>query len=282
MNKFLTGLLIVLFSFSPAGLLLAQGQEDIEIYIIDSYISPEAPYVFNLTFFTTDSVISKVIIENTGEFIISKKPEVDHKFEKDVTELKTNGKYLRYRIEITDRNGNKIQSPPYEAEFPHNIVMKDRNLNLLQVCCFGGVIFGLPSPVYIRYNEKDYFGLSKEIPLFSFYSGGYNYPLGYVGVEYTYVFNKGNPDLSRDFIRVGYKQIIQLPAIEYISLGISYFNDFKGSYGYSPELSLGLFKIENVFTFYARYRYSNGISGGNYRFNEYSVGIYSNFFSINF
>lgn len=283
MNKHLITLFIVLYAFSSSGgVLFAQGEEDIEIYIIDSYITPEAPYVFNLTFFTTDSVESKIIIENSAEFIISEKPEVDHKFVKDVTELKTNGKYLRYKIEITDRNGKKIRSQQYEVEFPNNLIMKDRNLNLLQVCCFGGVIFGLPSPVYMRYDGKDYFGLSKEIPLFSFYSGGYNYPVGFVGVEYTYVFNKDNPDLSRDFIRVGYKQIIQAPAIEYISLGISYFNDFKGTYGYSPELSLGLFKIENVFTFYARYRYTNGISGGNYCLNEYSVGIYSNFFSINF
>ncbi|MGK9476105.1 hypothetical protein [Melioribacter sp. OK-6-Me] len=280
MKKFLITIFLVLLT--STGLLFSQDEENIEIYIIDSYITPDPPYIFNLTFFTSDSVKSRIIFENNDTFIISDKPEIEHKFEMDISKLKISDNYISYKIELTDRDEGKILSEQYEVEFPNNIVMKDRNLNLLQVCCFGGVIFGVPSPVYLRYEGNDYFGLSKEIPLFSFYSGGYNYPFGYVGVEYTYVFNKDKVDLSQDFLRLGYKQIIQLPVIEYLSIGVSYFNDFKGAYGFSPELSLGLFRIENVFTFYGRYRYTSGISGRKYCLNEYSLGIYSNFFSINF
>ncbi len=280
MKKFLAIIFLVLLT--SASFLFSQDEENIEIYIIDSYITPEPPYIFNLTFFTTDSVRSRIIFENNDAYIISEKPKIEHKFEMDVAKLKIPDNCISYKIEIIDRNENKISTQQYEVEFPHNIVMKDRNLNLLQVCCFGGVIFGVPSLVYLRYDGADYFGLSKEVPLFSFYSRGYNYPFGYVGVEYTYVFNRNKVDLSRDFLRLGYKQIIQLPGIEYLSIGISYFNDFKGTYGFSPELSFGIFRIENVFTFYGRYRYTSGISGREYCLNEYSLGIYSNFFSINF
>ncbi|MBS3945644.1 MAG: hypothetical protein KGZ42_09125, partial [Melioribacter sp.] len=174
--------------------------------------------------------------------------------------------------------GTESRSQLYEVEIPRMIAIeKDKGSGLLQVCCFGGIIFGLPSPTIVMMNDKKIFGLSKEIPIFSFYSGGYNYPIGYVGAEYSYLFNSD----KKNFIRIGYKHIFQIPLIEYVSIGANYFSDFKGYNGVSPELSVGLFKIQNVFTLYSRYRYNIQPGRSGTDFHEFSIGLYSNFFSLN-
>lgn len=252
--------------------------EEIEIFIIDSYISPEAPYKFTLSFFTNDSCFSKVILEDKKEFIITKELTDFHKIEIDINKLQLKDSSINYKILLTFRKNNNYESQWYEVEKPEYLNLENFNsAGLLQVCCFGGVIFGLPSPTILLKGSNKYLSLSKEIPLFSFYSGGYNYPFGYIGAEYAYVFKSD----SKNFLRIGYKQIFQLDVIKYVSAGINYFSDFKGYNGISPEISIGLFQVQNVFTFYTRYRYNFQPDRSGTDFHEISIGLFSNFFSIN-
>lgn len=250
----------------------------IEIFVIDSYITPDQPYKFTLSFFTSDSCTSKLLLLNDKEYVVNERLNDNHKIEIVLNENLYKGGKIKYFIFVKDRDDLESRSQLYEVEIPHTIIMEnDKDLGLLQVCCFGGIIFGLPSPTLIMKNNVKYWGLSKEIPIFSFYSGGYNYPIGYIGAEYTYVFNTD----KNNFLRVGYKHLFQIEPAEYVSVGLNYFSDFKGYNGISPEISIGLFRIQNVFTFYTRYRYNFQPDRGGTDFHEFSIGLYSNFFSLN-
>lgn len=275
----ITRILIILLVFCLGFQKITGQTEEIEIFIIDSYISPEAPYKFTLSFFTSDSCKSKVIIEDKKEFTVTEEYSEFHKVEIEVNKLQLKNSTIRYKIVLTDRDKHIVESQWFEVEKPEYLDTENlKGGGLLQVCCIGGIIFGLPSPAIVLKENKKYLGLTKEIPLFSFYSGGYNYPFGYLGAEYAYVFNSN----SKNFLRIGYKQIFQTDFIKYVSAGVSYFLDFKGYNGISPEISLGLFQVQNVFTFYTRYRYNFQPDRSGTEFYEISVGLYSNFFSINF
>jgi hypothetical protein len=251
---------------------------DIEVFVIDSYITQEHPYKFFLSFFTSDSCTARVQLMEDRDYSVSTKLNDNHKIEIIITEELYKYTRLRYFIYVNDREGDESRSQLYEVEIPRMIAIEhDKDSGLLQVCCFGGIIFGLPSPTLVMMNDKKFFGLSKEIPIFSFYSGGYNYPIGYVGAEYSYLFNSD----KKNFIRIGYKHIFQIPSIEYVSIGANYFSDFKGYNGVSPEISVGLFRIQNVFTLFSRYRYNFQPNKGGTDFHEFSIGLYSNFFSLN-
>ena len=126
-------------------------------------------------------------------------------------------------------------------------------------------------------NGDSHFSLVKEMPLLTFFSSGYNYPSTYISLEYAHVFDAP----IKNFLRLGYKKIIQLPVIEYMSPGVNLFTDFLGLNGISPEISIGWFKVYNVFTVYSKYRYNYKPGGSNADFQEITVGLYSNFFSIN-
>jgi len=275
--------IILFFVFLALSSITAQidsiSSGNIDIFVIDSYITPEPPYKFTLSFYTSDSCTSKIIFDNKKEFVVSEKLNENHKIEIELNGIISNKNSIQYRILVYDKNNVESKSQLYDLEVPQNIIYAyKKNVNLFQVCCFGGIIFGLPSPTYISKNNKNYFGLTKEIPVFSFYKGSFNYPFGYIGLEYAYVFNTDR----KNFLRAGYKQIIQISFIKYISAGLNYFTDLKGYNGVSPELSLGLFQIQNVFTAFIRYRYNFQPDRGGTDFHEISVGLYSNFFSINF
>ncbi len=273
--------LIFLIFFLSTGILYSQIETEdagsIEIFVIDSYITPETPHKFVLSFFTSDSCKSMIVI-NSDKYKVSEKYTDNHKFEL-ILDKKSGQNKFTYQLIVNDFNGNESTSQVYEVEIPQEMILAgEKDLDLLQVCCFGGVIFGLPSPTLVLVGDKSYFGLSKEIPIFSFYSTGYNYPVGYIGAEYSYIFNHD----KKNFLRFGYKHLFQLEFIEYISGGLNYFTDFKGYNGISPEFSFGLFQIQNVFTLFLRYRYNLQTIKGGEDFHEFSVGLYSNFFSINF
>ncbi len=275
---------ILIFIFTIYALNVSNAQVDstaygdIDIFVIDSFISPEEPFKFSLSFFTSDSVKSKVSILKDDEYIVSEEYSDNHKIEITVNQSLIKFRVIRYFISVRDKSGNESRSQLYEVEFPETIITADQNQSgLLQICCFGGIIFGLPSPTLVFKEGGKYFSLTKEIPLFSFYSGGYNYPFGYIGIDYAHIFNSDR----KNFARIGYKQIFQVGFIEYISTGFNFFTDFSGYNGISPEFSAGLFKIQNVFTLFARYRYNFQLKSGGRDFHEFSIGLYSNFFSLN-
>ncbi len=281
--------IVSIFLFFFSHLITAQSdslKNNIEVYLIDSYVTPEIPHLFVLSFFTSDSCKSVVVLNNKYEFVVSAEFTDNHKVKIDLENLSFDSLSIPYKIRLTDKNGMVTYSENYEVKIPSGSILKPKEQpSILTVCCFGGIIFGLPSPTYVSKGGKGYFSLTKEIPIFSFYSTGYNYPFGYIGVEYSYVFSRSNEfskGKRQHFIRFGYKQMFQIPKLEYISAGINYFSDLNGFNGLSPEVSVGIVRIYNVFTLFIRYRYNFQPGRSGTDFHEAAVGLYSNFFSINF
>ena len=250
--------------------------DSVEVYVIDSFIPPDNPNVFNLSFFTSKPATSKVILDDKYEFNISEQATESHKIKIDISKLEFKSKYVPFVILVEDSLGNTYLSDKFEFELQKEIRLEGDS-NFLLLCLFGGIVFLLPSPVYVVTENDNYFSLTKEISLFTF-RGSFKYPSGYIAAEYSHIFNSP----YKNFLRLGYKHLVETPVLEYISPGINGFTNFKGFNGISPELSIGWIKIFNTFTVYTRYRYNfkPGESGSN--FHELSLGLYSGFFSIYF
>ena len=267
---------LILLSMSYSSYLYAQ-QDSIEIYIIDNFVTPEAPHQLKLSFFTSEVCKSKLNINGTKEIVISSEPTDNHKIQVDLKNLKLKPKENFFTIIVENEKGNSFSSEKDEFEIPKEIIVEGGS-NFLTFCLFGGIVFALPSPVYVITKESQYFSLTKEIPLIFLRSSGYNYPKGYFSVEYSYVFNAP----KRNYFRTGYKHIIEIPGIEYVSPGVNYVTNFDGYNGISPEIALGLFKIYNTFTVYSRYRFTAKPGDAGSEFHEISIGLYSGFFAIYF
>lgn len=249
-----------------------------EIFIIDSYVTPEKPHKIKISFFTSDSVKSRIILDSKYELPVSKLFIEDHSVEVPLKKFLFDSTKVPFFVVVENKAGIVDTGEIYDLALPADYELKSEGSSLLTVCCFGGVIFGLPQPTYAGIDGESYFSLAKEIPVFSIYGSGYNYPVGYVGLEYAYIFNAP----YKHFLRLGYKHIFQIQILEYVSAGLNGFTDFLGFNGLSPEVSVGFFKIYNAFTVYGRYRYNFKPSNTDENFYEISIGLYSNFFSINF
>lgn len=274
-NKLSLALLFV-FLVNFSNISTAQ-QDTIEIYIIDNFVTPELPNKLMLSFFTSEVCKSKLNINGTTELIISSEPTDNHKIQVDLTSYTLKSKENYFTIIVEDELGNSYTSEKDEFEIPKEIIVEGGS-NFLMFCLFGGVVFALPSPVYVLTKESQYFSLTKEIPLIFLKSSGYNYPTGYFSVEYSHIINAP----VKNFFRAGYKHIITIPGLEYVSPGMNYITNFKGYNGISPEISLGLFKIFNTFTVYSRYRFNAKPGEPGSEFHEISLGLYSGFFAIYF
>ncbi len=254
-------------------------QTSLEVYLIDSYVTPEKPHKFILSFFTSDSAVSKLILNEKYEIEISNSISDMHKKEILLTDFKFDSLFIPFQIIGKDKFGNEFKSEKYQISLPEaDELLIGTSPSFFTVCCFGGIIFGLPSPTLVFTKDKTHFALSKEIPIISFYSSGYNYPSGFISIEYSYIFDTA----ANNILRLGYKHIFQNDYIEYISPGASLITDFKGGNGFAPELNFGLFNIYNVFTVYTKYRYTFLPSKSDMNYHSISIGLYSNFFSINF
>ncbi len=276
MIKNRTFILIVLVSILCNFQLKAQA-DSIEIDVIDNFVTPEIPHNFVLSFFTSEKTKSEVLIDNTYKYVVSDTFNDIHKTRIDISKLKFKEKDVPFIIIVEDTNGNKLTSEKYDFQLPQEMKVKGES-NFLLLCLFGGTVFVLPSPTYAFTSNDKYFSLTKEIPLISISKKGFTYPAGYFSLEYSHIFNAPR----KNFLRFGYKQIIEIPGIQYISPGINGFTDFKGFNGISPEISAGLFKILDTFILYARYRYNVKPGETGSEFQEISLGLYSNFFSLYF
>jgi len=276
MTKYIL-LLVCLFT-TPA--LFAQeksGQDTVEVYLIDNYVTPEKPSTLVVSFSTDVKTKAEIIIEDHYKYPVSKELSENHQDSINISSLKFKSKSPHFVIVVTDSLGRKYTSEKYEIDIPKDVVIKQDN-NFLLLCLLGGTVFILPYPVYAYWNGTPYFSLTKEIPLVFLRGGSFSYPLGYFSLEYSYIFNEP----IRNFLRVGYKHIFEVPGIEFISPGINGVTNFKGFNGISPEVSIGWFRIFNTFTLYSRFRYN--IKPGNTKneFKEISLGLYSGFFAIYF
>jgi hypothetical protein len=252
---------------------------EFEIFLIDSYVTPEMPHNFILSFFSSDSCIAKVILNDDYELIVSEQFSDQHNAEFEITNLQFDTSIVPYYIKVELPGGEEFTSEKYELILPEAYELQAaKERSLFTVCCLGSVVFLLPSPTLVSIDGENYFGLSKEIPVISFFKSGYNYPISYISLEYEYVFNAP----VKSFARAGYKYMIQFDGIEFISPGLNLFTNFDGYNGFSPELSVGLFKVYNVFTFYTKYRYNFQPGNSDNDMHEISLGLYSNIFSFNF
>lgn len=250
--------------------------DSIEVYVIDSFIPPDNPDVFNLSFFTSKPAKSKVIFNNKFEFDISDKLTEEHKIQIALTKIDFKTENISYVVFVEDSLGNTNRSESYEFELQKDVQMEEES-NFLLLCLFGGTVFLIPHPVLVITEDENYFSLTKEIALFTF-RGSFRYPAGYISAEYSHIFDAPH----KNFLRLGYKHIIEIPAIEYVSPGLNVFTNFVGFNGLSPELSLGWVTIFNTFTVYTRYRYNFKPGESKSNFHEISLGLYSSFFSFYF
>jgi hypothetical protein len=273
MNKnHLLLIILILFSFP----LFSQEETDsVEVYLIDSFVTPEKPNKFILSFFTSAPTKSRVVIDGKYEYKIAEELSGEHKFQLDISELQFEKEIVPYIIYVVDSSGNNSTSERYEFNLPYERTVESES-NFLMLCLFGGAVFALPSPVYVKAKTESYFSLTKEIPIVTIRGKGIKYPMGYFSAEYSYVFNAP----VNNFLRLGYKHIIDFPGLEYIAPGINGFTNFKGFNGISPELSVGLMKIYNTFTIYTRYRFNVKPGEKGSEFHEFSIGLYTNFFSV--
>lgn len=249
--------------------------DSIEVYLIDAYCTRELPYTFKLSFYTSDVCKSKVILEEEYEFIVSDESTDMHKADIDLSNLLFEDQIINFIIISETEDGRIYQSEKFDFDLPYEPQIKEGS-DLFTLCLFGSAIFLLPYPSYVYDGESSYFSLTKEIPVLSFRSKSLNYPAGYLSLEYSYIFNADDPN----YLRVGYKRLFEISTFEYISPGISFYSNFNINQGISPELSLGLFTIEETFTFYARYRYNFALHNSGTYFQEFYIGLYSAFFSF--
>lgn len=276
MRKFLLLFFCLLISID----IFSQGNSDsdsVEVYLIDNYITPEKPPVLIVSFFTNIPVKSKIIIDDKYEYLVSKKMSENHRDSIGISNLKLKSKQIHFIVQVEDSLGRKYSSEIYEVDLPKEVEIKGES-NFLLLCLLGGTIFILPSPVYVNWGGKSYFSLNKEIPLVFIRSGGFSYPTGYFSLEYSYIFHAS----VRNFLRLGYKHLIEVPGIEYVSPGVDGFTNLKGFNGISLELSIGWLKVLDTFTLYSRFRYNFKPGEKNSEFSEISIGLYSGFFAIYF
>jgi len=275
--------LLKLFAFSAflfSQIVYAQNYEDdFEFFVVDSYVSMEKPYIFHLMFFTSDSSVTKILLNDKYNYDVSSFLSDEHRIDINLSSLAFDSVSIPYKIFAYDSDGKLHESEISEIELPEKIVIPEGSQsNIFTTVCIGSVIFLMPSPGVIFDHGNNYITLAKELPLLSFYDVGFNYPTGYISAEYSFTFKS---DVS-DYFRIGYKRLYQPGKIEFISIGANYSTDFKGFNGVSPEISIGLFNIYDAFVLSAKYRY-NIMPGNSARnFHEVSLGLYSNYFSINF
>jgi hypothetical protein len=249
----------------------------VEVNLIDNYISSEIPPELIVSYFTNVPVKSKIIIEDKYTFSVSEGLLENHKDSIDISNLKLNAKQIHFVIQGEDSLGHKFSSENYEVDLPQDLEIKGES-NFLLLCLLGGTVFLLPSPVYVNWGSNSYFSLNKEIPLVFIRSSSFSYPTGYFSIEYSFVYHAP----IRNFFRIGYKQMMEVPGIEYISPGLNGFTNLNGFNGISPELSIGWLKLFDTFTLYSRFRYNFKPGGKNSDFSEISIGLYSGFFAIYF
>lgn len=251
--------------------------DSIEVFLIDSYVTPETPHKFILSFFTSRSCKSTLILDKRFEYKVSDTFTEDHKAEIDVTGLEFDSTRASFIVYVEDSLGNRFRSERFDVALPGEYKPKVSGApNLLLMCCLGGIIFGLPSPTLVVAQDQNYFSITKEIPILSFYKRSYKYPISYISVEYAHIFDAPR----KNFFRAGYKHIFEIPYIRYVSAGANWFTDFRGFNGVSPEVSLGLFSLYDVFTVYTKYRYNYEPNQTGADFHEISLGLYSGFFTF--
>lgn len=250
---------------------------DFELFIIDAFVAPEKPYTLDINFYTSEKAKCKIEIDNKYTINISKDFVEDHSAKIDFSNFTFSNKYVPYKIISELQNGKIIISETNELVLPYEEFIETKEgSDPVSTILFGMFLYFVPSPSMLFVSGENHFSLTKELPIVTFYSSGYNYPSGNISVEYTHVYE----DNFDNVLRSGYKHFIPVPGIEYISPGITGFTNFNGFNGLGGEVSIGLFNIYDVFTVYTRVRYNSNLRKERSSFYEVTLGLYSHFFTI--
>jgi hypothetical protein len=253
--------------------------DSLEIFIIDAFVTPEKPHTFNLSFFTSEEVKAKLEIDGKYFANISEDYLEDHSALVDFANYSFTNKFVPFNIICEKKNGELVKSETYEIVLPYEEFIETKEGdNPISTILIGLTLYLLPSPNLFIIGKENYFSLTKELPIITFYSSGYNYPQGNVSLEYTHIYEES----IKNNLRLGYKHFIPISVFEYLSPGITGFTNFNGFNGVGAEISIGLFNFYDVFTVYSRYRYNLNPSETNQHFQEISIGLYSNFFTIDY
>lgn len=249
----------------------------IQIYLIDSYIAPEKPLKLKVSFFTSETTTSKILISDKFEYAISEKLTSQHKVKIDISNFGLKDTILTFKIIVKSSNYVITESQTYLVDYP-KIISVGKESNFLLFGMLFASIFIIPTPSYAFTEDGNHFSITKEIPLISFRSESINFPRSYFALEYTHIYNTDRSN----FLRIGYKYIKEIPVVKFISPGIDIVTNFDGFNGIGIGVSLGLFNVVDTFTLYVRYRYNFQQSHSERNFSEISLGLYTNFFSVHF
>jgi len=269
---FILGFQITFFT----GTILCQSGST-QIYLIDSYISPEKPLKLKVSFFTSETTTSKILISNKFEYTISDKLTSQHKVKIDISNFGKKDSVLTFKIIVKSSNYVISESQTFQVDYP-KIISVGKESNFLLFGMLFASIFIIPAPSYAFTEDGNHLSITKEIPLISFRSESINFPRSYIALEYTHIYKSDRSN----FLRIGYKYIKEIQVVKFISPGIDIVTNFDGFNGIGVGISLGLFNVLDTFTLYVRYRYNFQQSHSERNFSEVSLGLFTNFFSVHF
>ena len=105
-----------------------------EIYLLDSYIAPEKPTIFHLSFITSEPCKSILFLDGNYEFVISDTLTDSHAKDIDLSGHEYSSKSVPFYIIAIDSAGKKSKSDIFDLDFPKKIKMqKESNFLLLGV-----------------------------------------------------------------------------------------------------------------------------------------------------
>lgn len=270
---------ILIFCFIVFGFIPIFSQEypdSVEIFLIDAFVDEETD-ILSISYFTEPATKSRIKIDNLDEIKVSDSLAENHTIDIELKDKKIKKEVVPFYVIAIDSLGKEHRSENFEFEMPREIVVEERS-SLWNLCLFSTTTFLLPYPAYIFTGDEDYWGITKEIPLIFIRATDIGYPIGYFSAEYSHIFEAPR----RNFLRIGYKQLIEIPYLEYVSPGINGFTDFTGFNGISPEVSVGFFRFFDAFTLYGRYRFNYKPGDIDSQFSEVYIGLYSGFFALYF
>jgi hypothetical protein len=284
------GLLILItilihnFISNHNNLIFAQ-KEEFELYLIDNYVRTNEPSKLVLSWMTNLKAKSQVNISSLGTFTASDTLTDKIFLVLDVSKLLDKpGDYDFYILSELEDN-TQIQSEKFILTIPYQEIQllaakQSEFSSYFYTCCLGGSFWLLPSFGVQFSNSAKNFTISKEIPLISFGSKSVfkNYPYSYIFAGYTYTL-KGE---VQNIFRYGYRQLFELQAfLNYFSIGLSGFTNFRSVNGISPEFSFSFLKVLSTFDLYLLYRYDNELLHGKYKSHHIHLGLFTSSFSLN-
>ena len=111
-----------------------------EVFLIDAYVKQEPPYIFILSFYTSEVCLSNVIIDNKYEYLVSNGLSEAHSAKIDITALNFLERNVNFVIETIDSLGNKYKSEEFEFDLPYEPIIKDGS-SIWTLCLFAGSVF---------------------------------------------------------------------------------------------------------------------------------------------